>query len=331
MRYNLKVKTAAAVTFVFSLFLMMEAKEKVIEERFKLEDADYNPYILPVRLAEVLSFGDSRLISNLYWLKVVNYMGTTHYSGPKVQNRAAYPMTELITDLDPKFDFAYELPGVILSSKDSYFTRILESNCIFRKAQKQFPTRYQFYFWEAYNLLFLLGEEERAVELLYKAAPYAATPEFTIGLANRIIAKEGRYETAISMLEESYNNAKEEDVKRSIANQIIWIKTQRFVGEVNELIKRFILEQGKAPASLEEMVKKGYLRSLPQEPFGGYFFINEFNELESSTMGRILPWQKDPPFKELYQKVKGRFKCREKGGELEIIWPPLEDRAEYKN
>src|SRR5690349_3704960 len=66
------------------------------------------------KLLRIASAGQRLALSDLYWLKLVQYMGETVLA--KAQRwEALYPLANIVTDLDPRHGYAYYVAGSNLS------------------------------------------------------------------------------------------------------------------------------------------------------------------------------------------------------------------------
>jgi len=71
-------------------------------------DVRYVPRSDSVRVA---ALGHRTLVSDLYWLQAVQYVGE-----PKAEQRGwdkLYPLIDLVTDLDPRHGYAFQTAGKI--------------------------------------------------------------------------------------------------------------------------------------------------------------------------------------------------------------------------
>ncbi len=87
-------------------------------------DLSYVPRADAVRW---LSLGHPTLAANLYWLRTIQYMGDAQASTRGWDK--LFPVLDLVTDLDPRHGYAYQVGGNILASVG----RLDESNRSWRR------------------------------------------------------------------------------------------------------------------------------------------------------------------------------------------------------
>ncbi len=114
-----------------------------------------NPAFLPSgRAARVTAFGQRLLVSDLYWLRTVQYMGETAMAGVK-RWEALLPLADLVTDLDPRYGYAYQVAGSNLSGLAG---RYAEADRILEKGLRNVPERWSLPFVLAVNKFLYEGD-----------------------------------------------------------------------------------------------------------------------------------------------------------------------------
>jgi hypothetical protein len=95
-----------------------------------------------------LSLGHPTLAANLLWLKAVQYIGD-----PRANERGwdkLYPLADVVTDLDPRHGYAYQVAGTLLST----FGHVPESSAILEKGTRALPDRYILPYLRAFNAFY---------------------------------------------------------------------------------------------------------------------------------------------------------------------------------
>ena len=117
-----------------------------------------------------LSLGHHTLAADLYWLRTVQYMGD-----PRANARGwdkLLPVLDLVTDLDPRHGYAYQVGGNILASVG----RVEESNRILEKGFARLPERYILPFHRGVNAFMYAGDYSLAGQWFERAARSPGAP-----------------------------------------------------------------------------------------------------------------------------------------------------------
>lgn len=233
---------------------------------------------------KVAVLGYNNVIADLYYLKAHQYVGTQEVR--KADFPQLYPIIDLVTDLDPKFLSPHFFGGLALSLTGMH---VDESILILKKAYKMDPNVWQTGFYLGFNYWYYLQEYDRAVEYTSKAASQPGAPSFLSALAANLYAESKRPDMAIDFLKNLKETTKDEDAKKDIDVRIKLAEVTRDAQILEDAIERFKKKHNKMPATLEDLVKKGIIDSIPIEPNGGYYYIDkEKREVKSSKIeGRL--------------------------------------------
>jgi hypothetical protein len=218
------------------------------------------------RAARVLALGHRTLLSDLYWLSTVQYIGE-----PRADERgweSLYPLADLVTDLDPRHGYAYQTAGIVLSAAG----RLDESNQILEKGMAVGPRWWTFPFYISFNQWFYRGDYASGAEWARLAARTPGASPNIAQLALALSAKRGTPEDAIAMLEELRRGVTDEATAARLDEQLKLAVLERDAQALERAAARFQAERGRPVGDdLAELVRAGYLPALPEDPFGGRY------------------------------------------------------------
>jgi len=160
--------------------------------RGAIRDPAFLPSGKTLRLA---AFGQRLLLSDLYWLRLVQYMGETLIH--KADRWAAlYPLAEIVTDLDPRHGYAYQVVGSNLAGLAG---RHEEAERILLKGMRELPGRWNLPFTHAVNKFLYEQDYRTAAEYARRAAEIGKRPGLAL-LASNLAGLAGRHEEAERIL-----------------------------------------------------------------------------------------------------------------------------------
>lgn len=145
---------------------------------FSVERGDQRPvYFAPPEIITHFSFGFSDLYADLLWMRLIqdidfcsSQQGIPIYDGKKkhhCEKGWSFKMTDAITELAPRFLTVYQISGPIMSI---LMGDKLGAKQIYDKALKHFPNHWKMHFSAGYHYLLELEEDEKAAQLLIRAA-----------------------------------------------------------------------------------------------------------------------------------------------------------------
>lgn len=238
---------------------------------------DQTPLYLPdARYTRLVTLGFNNLSSDLFWFITINYFGK------QVRGERDYrwlsEMCDLVVNLDPGKNFTYEFCGNMLSWEAGEFQKSID---LFSKAITQFPETWRFYYLRGFSYWYFLHDKEHARIDLELASRLPQAPQFLSSLAARLMVDADNPALALSFLEDLRRNATDDNAKTILNERIKRATLSRDLRALNALLQRYLQEQGGVPSSLDDLVKKHYLKFIPEEPFGGKYVLD-------SSSGKVL-------------------------------------------
>ena len=243
-------------------------------------------------LLRLVSMGQRLALADLYWLKAVQYTGATVMAGGKSWE-ALYPLGELVTDLDPRFGYAYQ---VVASNLSGLAGKVAESNRLLEKGMRNVPDRYSLPFLYAFNKFYYENDYAEAARWARRAAEVGHKPHLALLAANLslVVDSDGEYQVAEAFLEDAIRQASPEDspeLRRELEQRLARVRTFQVLSRVEKAVAAFERRSGRRPASLLDLVTAGLLPGLPRDPSGGeirYDFAT--GTVRSSALGERRPF-----------------------------------------
>ena len=271
MRATARILLAAAVLLGGAAYLNLRLAAHALSRPY---DVDYVP---SGAAARVVALGHRNLLSDLYWLSTVQYIGDG-----KADQRGydkLFPLVDLVTDLDPRHGYAYQTGGVVLSAVN----RLEESNRILEKGMEKGPPYWSFPYYLSFNHWFYLGDYEKGA---HYAAIAARTPGASPNISHMAVAlaaKSGTPDDAIAILDELRATVKDEVTASRLDEQRKLAVLERDAQALEREVERFRAAHGRDPVALGELIVTGQIRVLPLDPFGGEYVWNPGERKVRST------------------------------------------------
>jgi len=220
------------------------------------------------RVARLASLGHRTLVSDLYWLSTVQYIGER-----RAKERGwdkLLPLVDLVTDLDPRHGYAYQTAGIVLSAEG----RLDESDAILKKGMEKGPPHWIFPYYIAFNYWFYRGDLATAARYAEIAARRPGASPNISQLALSLASKSGTPEDAITLLGELKATVKDETTAGRLEDQMKLAVLERDAQALERAATRFARERGRRITALGELVSAGFVPYLPRDPFGGEYVLD---------------------------------------------------------
>lgn len=253
----------------------------------KIEDLTHLPkgnYLKPTLL------GYHHLGADILWLRTLQVLGKTANTSKEYD--WLYHALDVITTLDPQYDYIYRIAGITmteLANQPELSNRLLEKGLL------ALPDKWAIPYMMTYNYYFYVGDVEQAAHYARLAAQVPGGPPWLLNMATQMSAHAGHPEFALNFLRSMHQQAEDPRIRESLENHIKEVTIERDIRLLEPIAAQFYQREHRYPKRVEELLTKGYVNALPQEPFGGsYLMEEETGRITSSTHPTRLKMYKAP-------------------------------------
>lgn len=258
---------------IYLLQLAIDSTSRRHGERV-LQELAYFPSGMALREG---SIEYDELLADFIWLTAIDYYGR-HLETDRRYEWLGH-IFEILTTLDQRFIGAYRF-GAITLAWDA--RKPIEALALLFKGMKVNPLSWQLPFDAGFINYMLIGDHKLAAELFQIAAKLPDAWRVITRWVPYLYAKSGDFETAKQMWCDVYYSTKNKKLRELIVRQLKWLKFEQDVARLREAVARFTEKERRGPANLEELVRRGYLKGIPEEPYGGRYFLKG-DEVHSTT------------------------------------------------
>lgn len=138
---------------------------------------------------------------------------------------------------------------------------------------------YQLPFYAGFNAAFFNKDYKSAAKYMQKAAVLSGQPLFT-NLAARFFYESGETEFGLLFLENMEKGAKDEKVKKLYALRKTALSG---VAQIQKAVAAYAAKYGRTPSEIPELVKTGFLKAVPRDPYRGEFYIDKDGTIKSTS------------------------------------------------
>jgi tetratricopeptide (TPR) repeat protein len=251
------------LAFVLAAMAVLAASRIAVAQQ-RPYDVDYVPRAEALRL---WSAGHPTLAANLWWLKAVQYMGE-----PRAAERGwsrLYPVLDLITDLDPRHGYVYQVGGNVLASEG----RVGESNALLEKGTRNVPDRYIIPFHRAVNAFLYEGRYAEAARWFEVASRRPNAPPHLTEYVSAMYVKGDAPEAAVRFLAHLYERAEDEESRAALRKQLDQAVLERDAALLERAAQAYEARHGFPPIALGQLEHERLVADVPPDPFGGTYYL----------------------------------------------------------
>lgn len=281
-------RRAPLAALAVATLALLAASRRALEPEAAAQGTIRNPAWLPSgEVVRTASFGQRLLLADLYWLGTVQYMGETLLA--KAQRwEALYPLADIVTDLDPRFGYAYQVAG---SNLAGLAHRYDEAERILQKGMKNLPERWSLPFVHATNKFLYEEDWAEAARYARRAAEVGNKPHLALLAANlsALANTDDEYRASVDFIDQMLTQTDTPELREQLEGRRTRILAFQALARLEGAIAAFRERTGRLPALLTELVPVE-LPGLPADPSGGAFVYDPVTgAVKSSVVGPRAP------------------------------------------
>ena len=269
-----------AILVSFALIGSVFAIPKVSLERDKLRQKEGIGLVMPSQVAQIVALEFKGLFADIIFSKAMTYYGGKLIRGEKATEEEwdwIYRNMDTATDLDPYFLDPYYFGATNLAWGTN---KVKEANLLLEKAFKYRDWDWTIPFYLGFNYFYFLQDNEKAAFYLMEASKKQGSGTLLPTLAARLAYQGKKTENAIIFLQEILKKTDDETVKKAYEKRLNALKGILF------LERAVAAYQGKfkaQPNKLDELIAKGIINEIPQDPYGGKFYIAKDGSIKTTS------------------------------------------------
>ena len=261
-----------AFFLVLSIIICLFIQQTVNKNRQVFLESSYMDYTLPSKFTGFAAMEFKGIVSDFLFLKVSTFFGQKFLSNEKLEKQQAdyaFHSIDTITDLDPWFWDAY-LFGDMLLAWD--FGEPEMANELLRKARQYRTQDFKPPYYMGFNHFYFLKDNATASKFLMEASKLPDAPSYLFALASRLSVYQDQLRPAILFLKGILEKNKNPAMERQISTRL---KALIILDNLEQKVQAFKSAHGVFPKTIDELVISGDIDTIPQDPYGGDFFILE--------------------------------------------------------
>lgn len=239
-------------------------------------------YVLPGSMLRLMAGEFRSLSADLFFLKGIVAFGRTLEQrmdqAEKNQIRqSVFQLLDASTDLDPYFFDPYYFANAALSQDPAMVPKI---NQLLEKGLHRRDWDWMLPFFLGFNYFYYLGDNSKAAEYLMIGAERPNAIPLLATLAARLIYQENRTENAIIFLRGIISKTKDEKTRQLFQTRL---KALQHIFILERAVRVFHQRYSYFPQNLNDLLTTNILAEIPQDPYGGTFFLGEDGSVKSTS------------------------------------------------
>jgi hypothetical protein len=246
---------------------------QLVLERYSGRPSASAENLLYVRSPETmkrLALSYDSLLADVYWIRAVQHYGGTRLStDPDKRYDLLFPLLDLTTSLDERFNIAYYYGSTFLAEappggpgRPDLAIALLE------KGLRAQPDKWEFAQWIGFVHYWWRQDYEQAAAWFSRAAKFPGAPIWMAPLAATTLAEGGSRQASRFMWEEIARTAEDEWFRNEARRRLQQLDAMDQLDQLRRLTARFTDERGAPAADWSDLRAAGYLKGTPIDPTG---------------------------------------------------------------
>lgn len=273
-------------TWIFSFLLSLAALifinfvfDTKVKGHFRREESESFRLFARPGFEKWSSFEFSFLKAFYYSLSLRVYLGKLsekYLTPPSFARKPIVRTAEVVTRLCPYYYDIYYIANGYLTWD---FNDVETANRFLKKGIAHYPQRWIFYLFLGFNHFYFLSDNEKGAYYLVKASEISGRP-FYAHLASKLLYASGKTEFAISVVKNMLENTKDEGWRKSLRTRLEALEE---IYAIERAVETFVEKVGRRPKHIEELVENRFLKAIPEDPYGGKFYLDEEGNVKTTS------------------------------------------------
>jgi tetratricopeptide (TPR) repeat protein len=271
------VRTGAVVVAIAALFGAAAGLQFLRESRYPQTTVEERSmYLTSGATARRLTAGYNALAADLYWIRTIQYYGDLKLKAARAAQPSAadpkagdryellYPLLDLTTSLDPRFNIAYRFGSIFLA--EAYpggAGRPDLAIALLEKGLRDQPDKWEYMQDAGFVHYWWRHDYTAAADWFRRASEVDGSPWFLKSLAATTRAEGGDRRSSRTMWESIRESAEIDWLKSDAERRLRQLDELDRIVVVQQRVDRFIAQTGRVPADWMEMIRVGL---IPGEP-----------------------------------------------------------------
>jgi hypothetical protein len=307
------VPAAAGVTLLAMALLAAAVRVQAARERYyPAAAADEDAlYVTSGSTVRRLTGAFNPLAADVYWLRAIQYFGGTKRRidavaktavprpplepGESDEYRELYPLLDITTSLDPRFNIAYRFGAVFLAAgypggpgRPDLAIKLLE------KGLRERPDKWEYMQDIGFVHYWYRHDYKAAAEWFDKAARTPGAPWFLKSLAAVTLAEGGDRRSSRVMWEAIRQSADNDWLRQDADRRLVQLRAFDQIDELQSVIDRVAAATGARPADWKAVIRSQGWPGVPVDPAGTPYELTPDGVVRTSSSSPLWPMPAEP-------------------------------------
>jgi hypothetical protein len=285
---------------------------QMLRDRAPLPSSQDETLYVNERAAGRAIFTFRSLAADLYWIRAIQYFGgqsriarlkaadplappASIATDPVVSFDQLYPLLDITTTLDPRFNIAYRFGSIFLAAQYPEGPgRADLAIALLDKGLKSQPAKWQYWhdigfvhYWTDHNY-------RKASEAFRRGADLPGAPWWLRSLAATMLVKGGDRETSRLLWRQLFETADNAYARQAARTKLMQLQAIEDIERLQKAIDGFAARRGSAVRGWNDLLAAGALRAIPRDPADVPYGLTVDGRVHVADSSPLFPLPAEP-------------------------------------
>jgi hypothetical protein len=273
-----RLRYLLALGVLISLHLLLYTETFTLKE--SLDQNIRVNYVLPAEFSQVAALDFQGLAADFQLLQGIFFIGEKIDQQVQITDAEWDYFTLIIKaviKLDPYFYDTYHLATGILTWGVGRYQDAID---ILETGRKFNPEDYRYPYQIGFIHFYFLNDAQKGAQYLELASRLPDAPPLLASLASRLAYYKGNYKFSINLLERMLSSERSPEIRQYYQRRLDALQGAL---ALEKAVQEFKTVYFRLPSTLQELIDKKLIETLPQDPYGGDYIILESGRVYSTS------------------------------------------------
>lgn len=233
-------------------------------------------YVTDADVMRRVALSYDTLLADVYWIRALQ-----HYGGERQKPRrerkfdVLYPLLDLTTTLDSRFNIAYRFGAIFLAEPlPGGAGRPDQAIALLKKGVAFNPNRWDYYHDIGFIYYWHLGDYPQAAEWFERGGNLPGAPFWLKTYAGVMLTRGGNRDASRALWTQIGQNEESDWLRMTSRLRLLQLDALDQIDVLTRIVSDFTTQTGQRPQSWEQLAAAGAVRGLPLDPTGTPYEID---------------------------------------------------------
>lgn len=254
-------------------------------------------YIRDAEVMRTAALSYDTLLADVYWIRALQHYGGERQKPPSLRSYdRLYPLLDLTTTLDTRFNIAYRFGAVYLSEpRPGGAGRPDQAIALLEKGLTFNPTKWDYFHDIGFIYYWHLGDYEKAADWFNRGGTQPGAPFWLKTYAAVMLTRGGNRQASRTLWTQMGQNEESHWLRRTAQLRLAQLDALDQIDVLRRIVNDYTTRSGMRAESWEQLARAGVLDGLPLDPSGTpYALDSDTGQIGVAQSSELWPLPTEP-------------------------------------